>query len=100
MPKPPPLSTYSTGMVNPIRPCPRDFRETYLRIGWDGIEDHYHANSRCIARWIEECGGEELRQARSAITGRKLSPHRRSKRYVLGQTLESRRATLRMLQAR
>lgn len=69
------------GMLRPMRPCPRDFRETYLQIGWDGIEDHYHANSRCIARWVEESGGEELRRARSAITRRPPQPQRRSTRY-------------------
>lgn len=78
---------WDTGLVRPYRPAPADFRETYLRIGWDGIEEHYRTNSRCIARWIEECGGDELRLARARITGQQLRPRRRSKRaklYVLG----------------
>lgn len=82
---------WDTGTVRPYRPAPVDFRERYLEMGWDGIEDHYRTNYRCIARWIEECGGDELRQARAAITGGKLSPTRRShnaRRYVLGQRVK------------
>lgn len=79
-----------TGLVRPYRPAPPDFREVYLRMGWDGIEDHYRTNWRCILRWIEECGGDELREARAAVSGRPTAPHRRSgraKRYVLGLRL-------------
>ena len=49
-----------------MRPCPFDFRETYLDIGWAGIDEHYRTNWRCIARWIDECGGETLIAARAA----------------------------------
>jgi hypothetical protein len=87
-------------MVRPQRPCPRDFRETYIRFGWDGLEDRFHANSRTITRWIEESGGDELRQARAAVTGRPPQPQRRSKRYAVGQPLEVRFDMLRALQAR
>lgn len=75
-----------TGLQRPYRPAPADFRETYLRTGWDGIEDHYQTNWRCIRRWIEECGGDELREARARISGGKPRPHLRSPatRYVLG----------------
>ena len=66
---------HDTGRVSPRRPCPRDFRETYIRIGWDGIEDHYRTNSRIIARWIDECGREELRRARAGYVLR--NGHRR-----------------------
>jgi hypothetical protein len=83
--------TWDTGMVRPFRPVPRNFREVYLRNGWIGlegsIEEIFGANYRCIARWIEECGGDELRAARSAITGTAPRPSKRSKRYVLGRTL-------------
>ncbi len=66
------------GITRPYRPCPRDFRETYLRMGWDGIVDHYRTNWRVIRRWIEECGGEELRAARAAVTGSAPKPHLRT----------------------
>jgi hypothetical protein len=60
------------GFVRPYRPCPRDFRETFLVLGWDrAIEEHYRTNWRCIRRWIEECGGIELRMARFALAGAK-----------------------------
>jgi hypothetical protein len=81
-----------TGMVRPYRPVPADFRETYLRMGWDGIEEHYGANYRCIARWIEESGGDALRAERAALSGGFVRPRQRSKRYVLGRTLTAVRA--------
>lgn len=34
-------------------------------MGWDGIAEHYATNWRCIARWIDESGGDELRAARA-----------------------------------
>ena len=49
------------------RPCPPDFRKVYLDIGWDGIEEHFGTSSRVIARWVDECGGDELRAARADI---------------------------------
>lgn len=72
---------WDTGLIRPYRPAPNDFRETYLRMGWDGIEDHYSTNYRCIARWIEECGGDELREARSKVTGKTTRPGNRRVRY-------------------
>lgn len=57
------------GLVRPkaCRPCPPDFREVYLENGWDGIEEHFRTNSRVIARWIDESGGEELIKARRKV---------------------------------
>ena len=77
-----------TGLIRPYRPCPRDFRERFLEMGWDGIEDHYRTNWRCIRRWIEEAGGEALREERRAVSGGTARPKLRSKasRYVMGQT--------------
>ncbi len=62
-----------------------------VRMGWDGIGDHYRANWRCIARWIDECGGDELRAERSRITKNPQRPEKRSRRYVLRKTLTSRK---------
>ncbi len=70
-----------TGMKKPYRPAPADFRETYIRLGWDSIREHYRTNDRCIARWIEECGGDELRRERLQVTGVALRPDIRSDRY-------------------
>ena len=56
-----------TGLIKPRRPCPPDFRDRYIELGWDGsIEAHYRTNWRCIRRWILESGGQELRDARAA----------------------------------
>lgn len=41
------------------RPCPPDFREIYIRYGWAAVE-YYATSWRAVARWIDECGGEEL----------------------------------------
>lgn len=72
------MGSLSEGNIRPYRPCPRDFREVYLEMGWDGIEDHYHASWRCIRRWIDECGGEELREARRLVSGGTARPKLRS----------------------
>jgi hypothetical protein len=77
---------HDTGLIRPYRPCPADFRERFLEMGWDGIEDHYGTNWRVIRRWIAEAGGEELRAARREVSGGTPRPNRRS-RYVLGRTL-------------
>lgn len=88
-----PASTrkWDTGLEKPYRELPGDFREVFLRLGWDrSIEEYYRTNWRVIRRWIEEAGGDELRAARAAITGMPLQPRRRSelpRRYVLGRTL-------------
>lgn len=74
------------GLVRPYRPLPSDFRAVFIAMGWDGIEDHYRTNWRCIRRWIEEAGGEELRAARREVTGSVARPSKRS-RYVMGRTL-------------
>lgn len=68
-----------TGLINPYRPCPADFRERYLELGFSKeIEEHYRTNWRCIRRWIGEAGGEELRQARAARSGAQLRPDLRT----------------------
>ena len=75
-----PYRDYRGGTCKPYRPAPPDFREVYLQIGWDRkIEEHYRAGWQTIRRWIDECGGEELREARAAISGRPVAPRRRSK---------------------
>lgn len=84
-----------TGLIRPTRPCPADFRETYLAMGWDGIEDHYRTNWRVIRRWIAEAGGDELKTARAAMVraeGRRTLHHdgQRARRFVLGQALTKR----------
>jgi len=76
-----------TGMVKPYRQMPADFRERFIELGWAEIGAHYRAHDRTIARWIEEAGGDELRNARSRATGMPHQPARRSARYIRGRTL-------------
>lgn len=54
------------GRIRPYRPCPSDFRETYVRLGWEEITEHYRAHWATVARWIDETGREDLRAARAA----------------------------------
>tara|TARA_Y100001951_G_scaffold104212_1_gene115167 strand:+ start:2646 stop:2942 length:297 start_codon:yes stop_codon:yes gene_type:complete len=58
--------SHDTGLVRPYRECPDDFRETYVRMGWDGIAEHYRTNWRVITRWIHQSGGHKLRAERRA----------------------------------
>jgi len=83
------------GNVRPYRACPSDFREVFLRLGQSKeIEEHYHANWRCIRRWIEQTGGDALRAERRVVSGGTERPalraENRAKRYVLGRTLKAR----------
>jgi hypothetical protein len=78
---------HDTGTVRPYRPCPADFRVTFLAMGQSKeIEDHYRTNWRVIRRWIEECGGDLLRDERYTVSGGFARPGKRA-RYVLGRTL-------------
>lgn len=87
---------WDTGLVRPMRPLPRDFREVFMRMGQSKeIEEHYRTNWRVIVRWIEEAGGDELRAERAQVSGSKLKPSRRSsvaRRYVLGLRLKTMKA--------
>lgn len=75
-------------MVRPYRPAPLDFRDVFLSLGWGKeIIEHYRTNYRCIRRWVEECGGDELRAERARVSGGFVRPGQRSKRYVMGRTL-------------
>lgn len=60
------------------RPCPSDFRERYLEMGWDA-QWHYECGWKVMARWIDECGGDSLRAERAAYVKRRgsirLHPH-------------------------
>lgn len=83
-----PERKWDTGTVRPYRPCPSDFRETFLRLGQSkAIEEHYRTNWRVIIRWINESGGDSLRAERCLVSGGPERPNQRSKRYVLGRTL-------------
>jgi hypothetical protein len=79
------------GNIKPYRPCPSDFRERFIEMGWDGIEDHYRTNWRIIRRWIEQSGGDQLRAERRLVSGGTARPNlraeSRARRYVMGKTL-------------
>lgn len=79
---------WDTGLVKPYRPRPADFRQTYIRMGWDGIDEHYGTNWRVIRRWIEEEGRKGLIAARAAyVEAQREERRQRRRRYVVGRTL-------------
>jgi hypothetical protein len=54
------------GRIRPYRPCPPDFRERYVEMGWQEIAEHYRAHWATVARWIDETGRQKLKAARAA----------------------------------
>lgn len=79
---------HDTGLIKPYRPRPACFRETYISMGWDGLDEHYRTNWRVIRRWIEEEGREGLVLARAEYVEREREKRReRRRRYALGRTL-------------
>lgn len=76
------------GCTRPYRPCPADFAERFIELGQGKeIEEHYRTNWRVICRWIEECGGDDLRARRYAASGGFARPNKRARRYILGMTM-------------
>lgn len=79
---------WDTGLVRPYRPKPVDFRERYIEMGWDGIDEYYQTNWRVIRRWIAEEGREELTAARAQhVREKNRAEQSRRHRYVMGRTL-------------
>ena len=63
------------GATRPYRPCPADFRERFIEMGWSKeLQEHYRTNWRVIRRWIEMSGGDELRAARRRVSGGSARP--------------------------
>jgi len=78
------------GTVRPYRPKPSNFREVYLQIGWDGIEDYFGTNWRVIRRWIEEEGKEQLKADRAAhVESKRAQARKRRKNYIMGRRLSA-----------
>lgn len=72
---------HDTGLIRPYRPVPSDFVETYVLIGWDGLDEFYNTNWRVIRRWVALSGQEKLRAARAAYVAEQRRI-RREKRGV------------------
>lgn len=82
------------GGTRPYRPCPADFRERFLEMGFSKeLQEHYRTNWRVIRRWIEQSGGDALRAERLKFSGGTPRPalrsENRAKRFVLGRTLSA-----------
>jgi hypothetical protein len=50
----------------PSRDRPADFREQFVRRGWDCV-DHYSTSWKVIARWLDEEGREAVKADRKAF---------------------------------
>lgn len=50
----------------PRRERPADFREQFIRLGWDCV-DHYSTSWKVIARWLDEEGRAEVKADRRAF---------------------------------
>lgn len=62
--------------------CPVDFAEVYVRLGWEAIADHYGMHWRKVARCIDECGREMLKERRAQY----VREHRQRRvNYVTGK---------------
>lgn len=72
------------GTVKPYRPLPADFAEVYVKMGWDGIDEHYGTNWRVIRRWIEIAGRDKLIAARAAHVEEQRRQRREKQRRRAG----------------
>lgn len=72
------------GITKPYRPVPNDFRERYIEMGWDGIDEHYGTNWRVIRRWIEIEGRAGLITARAEYVEQRRQERRERKRRAVG----------------
>ncbi len=49
----------------PLRARPTDFRDQFIRLGWD-VVDHYATSWKVVSRWVDEEGREDLQADRKA----------------------------------
>ena len=49
----------------PLREKPADFREQFIRLGWDTV-DHYSTSWKVVARWLDEGGRDAIKADRRA----------------------------------
>lgn len=50
----------------PLRERPADFREQFIRLGWDCV-DHYSTSWKVVARWLDEEGRAAVKADRKAF---------------------------------
>lgn len=84
------------GETAAYRPRPCDFREAYIRMGLgDELKEYFRTNIRVLRRWVDEEGHDELYEARREHLRQTKwpngAPGNRKRRYVMGQTLVSKR---------
>lgn len=45
-------------------PAPPEFADEFIKGGWRRVERLYNARTDMIWKWIEDCGGDELKARR------------------------------------
>lgn len=59
----------------PLREKPADFREQFVRLGWDTV-DHYSTSWKVVARWLDEEGRDAVKADRRAYRQLQALEHR------------------------
>lgn len=54
----------TTIQITRRKAAPAGFAETFVRWGWRGVETAFGARTGCNKRWVQECGGPDLKQQR------------------------------------
>jgi hypothetical protein len=49
----------------PLRERPADFRDQFIRMGWDTV-DHYSTSWKVVSRWLDEEGRASVQADRKA----------------------------------
>lgn len=62
------VSETATGQTyRPYRPMPRDFPETFVRVGWEAIEAECRAHKKTIRAWIEAYNDQAIRDGQPTL---------------------------------
>lgn len=64
------------GQTMLYRPVPRDFPDTFVAVGWGGIEKAFNVHARTVKRWMIICGRDELIAARAAFVAKRRGSKR------------------------
>lgn len=56
-----------------IRLSPHDFAETFIRVGWEGVEAECRAHKAAVKRWLVESSEADLQRRRREYLEAKYS---------------------------
>lgn len=67
------------GQTMLYRPVPVDFPDTFIRVGWGGIEKHYRVHAKTVKRWLQICDYDALRKRRAEYVKQQRAKRRKAK---------------------